>query len=80
MISMQLPLFQGLHCPFSDIYVHEVHTSIMLEASLSKYHERQAELEALQVNSQSEELTGKEWNATKEHADTIQAALYFYIP
>ena len=47
----------------------------MLEAFLSKYHERQTELEALQVNAQSEELTGKEWNATKGHADNIQAAL-----
>ena len=46
-----------------------------LEAFLSKYHERRTELEALQVNSQFKELTGEEWNTTKEHADTIQAAL-----
>ena len=59
--------------------IHEVHTSITLEALLSKYHERRTELEALQVNSQSEELTGEEWNTTKEHADTIQAALQVYL-
>ena len=40
---------------------------------------RQTELEALQVNSQSEELIGEEWNTTKEHADTIQAALQVYL-
>ena len=51
----------------------------MLEAFLSKYHERRTELKALQVNSQSEELTGEQWNATKEHAGTIQAALQVYL-
>ena len=59
--------------------IHEVHTSIKLETFLSKYHERWTELEALQVNSQSEELTGEEWNTTKEHADTTQAALQAYL-
>ena len=51
----------------------------MFEAFLSKYHKRQTELEALQVNPQSEELTGAEWNTTKEHADTIQAGLKVYL-
>ena len=42
------------------------------------YPERQMELEALQVNSQSKELIGEEWNTIKETADTIQAALQIY--
>ena len=54
-------------------------TSIMLEAILSKYHETNRIIEALQVNSKSEELIGEEWNTTKEHADTIQAALQVYL-
>ena len=40
---------------------------------------RGTELEALQVNFQSKELIGEEWNTTKEHADTIQAALQVYL-
>ena len=59
--------------------IHEVLTSMMLEAFLSKYPERQTELEALQVNFQSKELTGEEWNTTKERIDTIQATLQIYL-
>ena len=33
------------------------------------------DLEALQVNCQSKELMGQEWNISKEYVDTIQAAL-----
>ena len=50
----------------AHLMIHEVLTSIMLEAFLSKYCERWTELEALQVNSQPKELTGEEWNTTKE--------------
>ena len=63
MISMQFPLFQGLHS----------HLLCWKQSSLNIM--RRTELEALQVNSQSEELLGEEWNTTKEHTDTIQAAL-----
>ena len=59
--------------------MHEVLTSIISKAVLSKYHDRRTELEALQVNSQSDELTGEKWNTTKEHADTIQATLQVYF-
>ena len=59
--------------------MHEVLTSMMFEEFLSKYPERRTELEALQVNCQSKELMGKEWNTTKEHADTIQAAFQVYL-
>ena len=52
---------------------------MMFEEFLSKYPERRTELEALQVNCQSKELMGKEWNTTKEHADTIQAAFQVYL-
>ncbi|KAK5886568.1 hypothetical protein CesoFtcFv8_017590 [Champsocephalus esox] len=51
----------------------------MLEAFLSKYPERRTELEALQVNCQSKDLTAEEWNTTKERADTIQAAFQVYL-
>ncbi|KAK5905166.1 hypothetical protein CesoFtcFv8_006658 [Champsocephalus esox] len=37
------------------------------------------ELEALQVNCQSKDLTAEEWNTTKERADTIQAAFQVYL-
>ena len=59
--------------------IHEVLTSMMLEAFFSKYPERRTELEALQVNCQSKELTDEEWNTTKEHINTIQAALQIYF-
>ena len=67
MISMQFPLFQGLH------------SHLLCWKQSSPNIMRRTELEALQVNSQSEELTGEEWNTTKEHADTIQAALQVYL-
>ena len=51
----------------------------MLEAFLFKYPERQTELEALQVNCQSKELTGEEWNTIKERTDTLQAAFEAYL-
>ena len=52
---------------------------MMLEAFLSKYPERRTELEALQVNCQSKELTAEEWNTTKKRTDTIQAAFQLYL-
>ena len=42
--------------------IHEVLTSMMLEAFLSNFPERRTELEALQVNCQSKELVGEEWS------------------
>ena len=67
MISMQFPLFQGLH------------SHLLCWKQSSPNIMGQTELEALQVDSQSEELIGEEWNTTKEHADTIQAALQVYL-
>ncbi len=52
---------------------------MMLEAFISKYPERRTELEALQVKCQSTELTGEEWNTTKEHVDTIETAFQDYL-
>ncbi|KAF3844532.1 hypothetical protein F7725_007695 [Dissostichus mawsoni] len=51
----------------------------MFEAFLSKFPERLTELDALQVNCQSKELTSEEWNTTKERADSIQAAFQDYL-
>ncbi|KAK1899773.1 Bifunctional aspartokinase/homoserine dehydrogenase [Dissostichus eleginoides] len=59
--------------------IHEVLTSMMFEAFLSKFPERLTELDALQVNCQSKELTSEEWNTTKERADSIQAAFQDYL-
>ena len=67
MISMQFLLFQGLH------------SYLLCWKQSSPNIMRRTELEALQVKSQSEELIGEEWNTTKEHADTIQAALQVYL-
>ena len=67
MISMQFPLFQGLH------------SHLLCWEQSSPNTMGQTELEALQVNSQSEELIGEEWNTTKKHADTIQAALQVHL-
>ena len=67
MISMQFPLFQGLH------------SHLLCWKQSSPNIMRWTELETLQVNSQSDELTGEEWNTTKEHADTIQQALQVYL-
>ena len=59
--------------------IHEVLTSMMIEAFLSKYPERRIELEALQVDCQSKEITGKEWNIKKEHAVAIRVAFEDYL-
>ena len=59
--------------------IHEVLTSMMLEAFLSNFPERRTELEALQVNCQSKELVGEEWSTVKEHANTIEAAFQVYL-
>ncbi|XDV44765.1 hypothetical protein PO909_013005 [Leuciscus waleckii] len=59
--------------------IHEVLTSMMLEAFLTKYPERKTELEALQVNWQSKEPTHEEWNNKKELSDTINAAFQVYL-
>ena len=59
--------------------IHEVLTSMMLEAFLSNFPERRTELEALQVNCQSKELVGEEWSTAKEHANTIEAAFQVYL-
>ena len=37
------------------------------------------ELEALQVDFQSKELTSEEWKSIKEHCGTIQAAFQVYV-
>ena len=58
---------------------HKVLTSMMLEAFLSKFPERQMELEALQVDFKSKELTSEEWNTMKEHGATIQAIFQVYL-
>ena len=71
------PLFQSSH--YYPFMTCEVLTSIMLEVFFSKYPERQMELEALQINSQSEELTGKKWYTIEESTDTIQAVLQVYL-
>ena len=63
----------------AHLMIRKVLTSMMLEAFLSKYLERRLELEALQVDCQTKELTGKEWNTKKEHAVTIQAAFEVYM-
>ena len=57
---------------------YDVLMSIMLEALFSKYPEKQTELEALQVNSQSEEFRSEELSTTTKCTDTIQAALQVY--
>ena len=67
MISMQFPLFQDLH------------SHLLCWKQSSPNIMRQTELEALQVNSQSEEPIGEEWNNIKEHADTMQTALQVYL-
>ena len=54
--------------------IHEVLTSLMLKAFLSKYPEKHMEVEALQVNCQ---LIGEEWNTAKKRADTFQETLKF---
>ena len=54
--------------------IHEVFATMMFEAFLSKYPQRRTELEALQVNCQSKELKGEDWNTASKCADVIQAA------
>ena len=56
--------------------IHEVLTSLMLKAFLSKYPEKHMEVEALQVNCQ---LIGEEWNTAKKRADKFQEAFEVYL-
>ena len=46
--------------------IHEVLTSMMLEGFLSELPENRMELEALQFNFQSIELSSEEWKSMKE--------------
>jgi hypothetical protein len=59
--------------------IHEVLVSMMLEAFLSRYPEKQLQLEELQVKCQSKDLTAAEWNSTKQQVDTFQAAFQLYL-
>ena len=59
--------------------IHEVLTSMMLEAFFSKFPEKLEDLEALQVDFQSKELTFEEWNTTKERSSNIQTAFEVYL-
>ena len=59
--------------------IHEVLMSMMLEGFLSKFPDKRMELEALQVDFQSKELTSEEWKSIKEHCGTIQAAFQVYV-
>ena len=59
--------------------IHEVLTSMMLEAFFSKFPEKREELEALHVGFQSKELTIEEWNTTKEEGGNVQAAFEVYL-
>ena len=54
--------------------IHEVLTSMMLEGFLSEFPEKRMELEALQFDFQSKELSSEEWKSMKEQCNTIQAA------
>ena len=59
--------------------IHEVLTSMMLEAFFSKFPGKLEELETLQVGFQSKEVTFEEWNSTKEKGSNIQAAFEVYL-
>ena len=59
--------------------IHEVLTSMVSEGFLYKFPQKQMELEALQVDFQSKELTSEEWKSMKEHCGTIQAAFQVYV-
>ena len=59
--------------------IHEVLMSMMLEEFLSKSPDKRMELEALQADFQSKELTSEEWTSIKEHCSTIQAAFQVYV-
>ena len=59
--------------------IHEVLMSMMLEGFLSEFPEKRMELEALQFDFQSKELSSKEWKSMKEQCGTIQAAFQAYV-
>ena len=59
--------------------IHEVLTSMMLEGFLSEFPEKRMELEALQFDFQSKELSSEEWKSMKEQCGTIQAAFQAYV-
>lgn len=59
--------------------IHEVLISMMLQEFFSKFPEKQEELEALQIDFQSKELTIENWNTKKEECSDVQAAFEAYL-
>ena len=59
--------------------IYEVLMSMMLEGFLSKFPEKRIELEALQFDFQSKELSSEEWKSKKEQCSTIQAVFQAYV-
>ena len=57
--------------------IHEALMSMLLESFLSKYPERQMELQGLQVNSEA--LTSEDWQTAREVADGLQSAFDGYL-
>ena len=61
----------------AHLLIHEALMSMLLEAFLSKYPERQMELQGLQVNSEA--LTSEDWQTAREVADGLQSAFDGYL-
>ena len=59
--------------------IHEVLTSMILEGFLSEFPEKKMELEALQFDFQSKELSIEKWKSLKEQCGTIQTAFQTYV-
>ena len=53
--------------------------SMMLEGFLFKFPGKRMELEALQLDFQSKELSSEEWKSKKELCSTIQAVFQAYV-
>ena len=59
--------------------IYEVLMSMMLEGFLSKFPEKGMELEALQLDFQSKELSSEEWKSKKEQCSTLQTVFQAYV-
>ena len=63
----------------SHLMIYEALMPMMLEGFLSKFPEKRMELEALQFDFQSKEISSEEWKSKKEQCSTIQAVFQAYV-
>ena len=63
----------------AHLMIYEVLMPNMLEGFHSKFPEKRMELEALQFDFQSKEISSEEWKSKKEQCSTIQAIFQAYV-